>query len=128
MYRLAFGDQEALEPIRAASAKALFDLREQPGVQIGVVTSDNKTIVYSPLSKNIEAGSTSVEKPNAIVLTGSLSDRIATAAGADTSDTAPKPAVGDNALEPARVREMQSNLKANPPKPFDITRKMNIFT
>ena len=22
---------------------------------------------------------------------------------------------------------MQSNLKANPPKPFDITRKMNIF-
>ena len=44
------------------------------------------------------------------------------------SDAAPKPEVGDSALEPARVQEMQANLKANPPKPFDITRKMNVFS
>jgi hypothetical protein len=128
VYRLGFGDQEALETIRVASAKALFDLREQPGVRIGVVISDDTTMVYSPVSKNIEAGSTSVEKPNALVLTGSLSDRIAIAAGADTSDAAPKPEVGDSALEPARVQEMQANLKANPPRPFDITRRMNVFS
>jgi hypothetical protein len=128
VYRLGFGDQEALETIRVASAKALFDLREQPGVRIGVVISDDTTMVYSPVSKNIEAGSTSVDKPNALVLTGSLSDRVAIAAGADTSDTAAKPEVGDSALEPARVQEMQANLKANPPRPFDITRKMNVFS
>lgn len=128
VYRLGFGDQEALETIRAASAKALFDLRKQPGVRIGVVISDDTTMVYSPVSKNIEAGSTSVEKPNALVLTGSLSDRIAIAAGADTREATPKPEVGDSALEPARVQEMQANLKANPPKPFDITRKMNVFS
>lgn len=90
--------------------------------------SDNTTMVYSPVSKNIEAGSTSVEKPNAIILTGGGSDRIASAAGADTSETALKPEVGDVALEPAKVQQMQSNLKANPPKPFDIARKPNIFT
>jgi hypothetical protein len=128
VYRLGFGDQEALETIRMASAKALFDLREQPGVRIGVVISDDTTMVYSPVSKNIEAGSTSVDKPNALVLTGSLSDRVAIAAGADTSDTAAKPEVGDSALEPARVQEMQANLKANAPRPFDITRKMNVFS
>ena len=71
VYRLGFGDQAALETIRAASAKNLFDLREQAGVRIGVVISDDTTMVYSPVSKNIEAGSTSVEKPNAIVLSGS---------------------------------------------------------
>lgn len=128
VYRLGFGDQEALEAIRAASVVNLFDLREQPGVRIGVVISDTTTMVYSPVSKNIEAGSTSVEKPNAIVLTGGAGNRIATAAGADTGENAPKPEVGDKALAPAKVKEMQSDLKANPPKPFDITRKMNIFS
>jgi hypothetical protein len=128
VYRLGFGDQEALDFIRAASAVALFDLREQPGVRIGVVVSDDTTMVYSPVSKNIEAGSNSVEKPNAIVLTGGAGDRIATAAGADMTDDAPKPEVGEKALVLARVQVMQADLKANPPKPFDIARKMNIFT
>ncbi len=67
VYRLGFGDEEALDGIRRASAKNLFDLREQPGVRIGVVISDTTTMVYSPVSQNVEAGSTTVEKPNAIV-------------------------------------------------------------
>ena len=58
VYRLGFGDEQALNTIRAASATNLFDLREQPGVRIGVVISDATTMVYSPISKNIEAGST----------------------------------------------------------------------
>jgi hypothetical protein len=128
VYRLGFGDQEALETIRIASANQLFELREQPGVRIGVVISDGTTMVYSPVSKNVEAGSTSAEKPNAIVLTGSATDRIASAAGADNSETAPNADIGEMALKPARVKTMQENLKANPPKPFDITRKLNVFS
>jgi hypothetical protein len=128
VYRLGFGDQAALETIRTASAKNLFDLREQAGVRIGVVISDHTTMVYSPVSKNIEAGSTSVEKPNAIMLSGSAADRIATAAGSNTAEDAPRPEVGNKALEPSKVKQMQTDLKANPPKPFDITRKMNVFT
>jgi hypothetical protein len=128
VYRLGFGDQDALKAIRAASANSLFDLREQPGVRIGVVIADDTTMIYSPVSRNIEAGSTSVEKPNAIVLTGSAADRIATAAGTDTGEETQNPEVGFKALEPAKVQEMLSNLKANPPKPFDITRKLNVFS
>jgi hypothetical protein len=85
-------------------------------------------MVYSPVSKNIEAGSTSAEKPNAIILSGAASDRIASAAGADIGEEASRPEVGQKALEPTKVQEMQSNLKANPPKPFDITRKLNVFS
>src|SRR5215813_10608484 len=55
VYRLGFGDYTALEMIRAASAKNLFDLREQAGVRIGVIVADDTTMVYSPVSKNIEA-------------------------------------------------------------------------
>jgi len=128
VYRLGFGDPAALETIRAVSAKSLFDLREQAGVRIGVVISDDTTMVYSPVSKNIEAGSTSVQKPNAIVLSGSAADRIATAAGSDAGDDSGTPEVGNTALDPAKVDRMQKDLKANPPKPFDITRKMNVFT
>ncbi len=128
VYRLGFGDELALDAIRAASAKNLFNLREQPGIRIGVLISDATTMVYSPVSKNIEAGSMTIEKPNAIVLTGGAGDRIASAAGANTSENALKPEVGNTVLSSDKVSEIQSNLKANPPKPFDITRKMNIFT
>jgi hypothetical protein len=128
VYRLGFGDHTALEIVRAASAKNLFKLREQPGVRVGVVISDDTTMVYAPVSKNIEAGSTSVEKPNAIVLSGSAADHIARAAGSDRSDEVRTAEVGNNALAPAKVQAMQADLKANPPRPFDITRKLNIFS
>jgi hypothetical protein len=128
VYRLGFGDLEALDAIRAASDTNHFDLREQPGIRIGVVIADGITMVYSPVSKNIEAGSISAEKPNAILLSGSAGDRVAIAAGADTDENAPKAEVGNRPLAPAKVQEMLSDLKGNPPKPFDITRKMNIFT
>jgi len=128
VYRLGFGDQEALNTIRAGGDRNLIDLREQPGVRIGVVISDDTTMVYSPVSKNIEAGSTTVEKPNAIVLTSVATDLIATAAGADPAEDAPPAKIGNQALMPDRVERMQADLKANPPKPFDITRRMYVFS
>ena len=128
VYRLGFGDVQALDTIRAASHKNLFDLREQPGIRIGVVISDATTMIYSPISQNIEAGSTATKKPNGIVLTGAASDQIASAAGTNASESAVEREIGNTDLSSTSVDEMLSNLKSNPPKPFDITRKMNIFT
>ena len=42
VYRMGYGDPKALEIIRQASIDAMFDLREQPGVRIGVVISDTE--------------------------------------------------------------------------------------
>lgn len=128
VYRLGFGDRDALDTIRKASAGSHFDLREQPGVRIGVIVSDETAMVYAPISKNIEAGSTSVERPNAIVLKGAAADRVAAAAGAYTGGDALPREVGDQALKPAKVERMQSDLTANPPRPFDITRRLNVFS
>ncbi len=123
VYRMGYGDMEALEIIRTASAEQLFELREQPGVRIGVVVSDNRTMVFSPVPRNVEAGSTSVEKPNALVIEGAAAETLAHA----TALAGPRTEVGQTALTPERVDETVANLKADPPQPFDLSRKLKVF-
>lgn len=123
VYRMGYGDPKALEIIRKASNEAMFELREQPGVRIGVVISDDQTMIYAPVSRNVEAGSTTEEKPNAIMLEAGSTERLAEAAGAAEGETE----VGVMGMEPNRVAQMEADLKANPPRPFDLTRKLTVF-
>ena len=74
VYRMGYGDPAALEIIREASRDEMFNLREQPGVRIGVVISDDRTMVYAPVSRNVEAGSTTERRPNAIMLDGGVTE------------------------------------------------------
>ena len=124
VYRMGYGDVEALEIIREASLNEMFDLREQPGVRIGVVISDDRTMVYAPVSRNVEAGSTTEEKPNAIMLDGGPTEKLAEASGAAEGEME----VGVTGMEPGRVAQMTEDLKTNPPLPFDLTRKLRVFT
>ena len=124
VYRMGYGDPEALEIIRNASLGALFDLREQPGVRIGVVIADDTTLVYAPVPRNIEAGSTTREKPNAILLNGLATEKLAEATGVAQGERE----IGLVGMAPERVEAMDAELKANPPKPFDLTRKLTVFT
>ena len=123
VYRMGYGDPEALEIIREASQNQMFDLREQPGVRIGVVISDDRTMVYAPVSRNVEAGSTTEEKPNAIMLDGRVTEKLAEATGATEGEIE----VGVTGMEPERVTQMEADLKASPPHPFDLTRKLTVF-
>lgn len=124
VYRMGYGDPEALEIIRQASTNEMFDLREQPGVRIGVLISDDSTMVFAPVSRNIEAGSTTQEKPNAIMLQGGATQKLAQAAGGAQGDAE----VGLTGMEPKRVVQMMDDLEKNPPTPFDLTRKLSVFT
>jgi hypothetical protein len=128
VYRLGFGESEALEEIRKAASQNLLDLREQSGVRIGVVISDEDTMIFAPVSKNIEAGSETAEKPNAIMLRGSSADALVSAAGANPTSEAPEGEIGNAALDPARVKAMQADLDRNPPAKFDIARRMQVFS
>ena len=128
VYRLGFGEREALQVIRETASRSLLDLREQPGVRIGVIISDEDTMVFAPVSKNIEAGSDTAEKPNAIVLRGRPSESLARAAGAERSDDSPTGEIGGAALDPQKVEAMQAELQRNPPAKFDIARRLNVFT
>lgn len=123
VYRMGYGDPEALQIIREASRNKMFDLREQPGVRIGVVISDDRTMVYAPVSRNVEAGSTTEEKPNAIMLDGGATEKLAEAAGATEGEAE----VGVTGMEPERVAQMEVDLKQNPPLSFDLTRRLTVF-
>ena len=124
VYRMGYGDPEALEIIREASISEMFDLREQPGVRIGVVIADNRTMVFAPVSRNVEAGSVTEEKPNAIMLDGGATEKLAEAFGAAEGEAE----VGITGMTPTRVAQMTTDLKNNPPKPFYLTRKLRVFT
>lgn len=126
VYRMGYGDTEALNIIRNASVKHMFDLREQPGVRIGLVISDDRTIVYAPVSRNVEAGSTTADKPNAIEISGRSTNRLAEACGVDEGEQGAQE-IGKQGMEPGRVEQMQVNLQANPPQPADLTRRLTVF-
>ncbi len=132
VYRMGYGDTKGLESIRKASAEASLRLREQPGVRIGLVISDEQTLIYAPVSRNVEAGSTSPDKPNAIMIEGAATKALAAATGSQEPDAAdyeplPMPEIGLSSLDGERVREMEEDLKRTPPQPYDLTRKLNVF-
>tara|TARA_R110002051_G_scaffold30487_1_gene70513 strand:- start:19004 stop:20362 length:1359 start_codon:yes stop_codon:yes gene_type:complete len=128
VYRMGYGEVDALDILRKASAQASFRLREQIGVRIGVIISDDQTLIYAPLSANIEAGSTSDEKPNGIFLGGDVADKLAEKAGASrTSEQDHQAEIGRETLSHQRVTEVQEDLKRTPPLPVDLTRKLNVF-
>ncbi len=127
VYRLGYGIEAAFDLLRAASERNLLDLRVQHGIRIGVVISDDVTMVFFPVPLLIEARSTSVEKPNAIVLSGEPVERLAEAAGAGRTEERHQPEIGAQALAPAAATALKADLKTNPPQPFDISRALRVF-
>ena len=125
VYRMGYGEVAALEVLRQAAAGASFRLREQPGVRIGLVVSDDQTLVYAPVSASIEAGSTSDEKPNAILLGAAVAELL-------VEKTLGKPAegrspeIGIERLMPERVEAMEEDLRKAPPLPVDLTRQLRV--
>jgi hypothetical protein len=128
VYRLGYGTPSALEKLRAASTPNMLDLREQRGVRIGVVISDDRTMIFAPAPMLIEAGSTAAEKPNAIVLDAAAAEKLAVASGAGKVAEPAKQEVGVAALEPEVVQRLQQNLKSDPPQAFDVARKLRVFS
>ena len=93
-----------------------------------MIISDDDTMVFAPISKNIEAGSDTAEKPNAIVLRGASTEKLVRASGAHANDESPSGEIGNAALDPAKVEAMQADLERNPPAKFDITRRLQVFS
>jgi hypothetical protein len=76
----------------------------------------------------IEAGSTTIDKPNAIILSGVSTENIAEAAGAGTANASEKHEIGTEALRPVLVEALEKDLKMNPPQAFDVARTLRVFS
>ncbi|MDA1276711.1 MAG: hypothetical protein O2960_22055 [Verrucomicrobia bacterium] len=123
--RLGYGTLEGLKQIQEAAALHGQLVCHQPGVRISVVIADDTSLIFTPTPLLIEAGSNQPNQPNGIHLTTpppSLSDELGI--GPDSYETR---TIGLNTVPAATVEQVSTDLKANPPLKFDISRKERVF-
>ncbi|MEW8494548.1 MAG: hypothetical protein AB2604_12165 [Candidatus Thiodiazotropha taylori] len=126
VYRLGYGDTEGLDHIKKLSDEHMLELRQQPGVRIGVLITDETTLVYSPTPHLIEAGSDQEDKPNAIVIP-TATDAIEKAC-ATTSGTLPEDAeIGRSVVRVEALSAMKKDLEEVPPKQYSVARIERVF-
>ena len=134
VYRLGFGTEEGLRALQELAGQQHFALRQQQGLRVGLLVTDQRTLVYSPTPLLIEAGSTSEEKPNAIVISRGVDPTAALlhACGAPGVGGvgAPPPRdaeVGRTPATPAAVDASLASLKEVPPKKFSVARIERVY-
>jgi hypothetical protein len=108
VYRLGFGTEEGLRALQDLAGQEHFALRRQEGLRVGLLVTDQRTLVYSPTPLLIEAGSTSEEKPNAIVISRDVE-------------------LGLRPATPAAVEASLASLKEVPPKMFSVARIERVY-
>ena len=134
VYRLGYGTEEGLRALHELSDQQQFGLRQQEGLRVGLLVTDRRALVYSPTPLLIEAGSTSDQKPNAIVIARNSESTAALmrACGAPSErdpDT-PPPHIAEVGREPATpeaVEESLAALKETPPKKFSVARIERVY-
>jgi len=93
---------------------------QQQGIRVGVILTDETTVVYAPAPLLVEAGGTKGERTNAIRF--ETPSALAAGAGARPEITlSPVPVTA------TEVQGTAQDLKANPPMKFDIARKVRVF-
>lgn len=134
VYRLGFGTEEGLRALQDLAGQQHFALRQQQGLRVGLLVTDQRTLVYSPTPLLIEAGSTSEEKPNAIVISRDVEPTAAIlhacgAPGAGDAGTPPpqQAEVGKLPATPTAVEASLASLKEVPPKKFSVARIERVY-
>lgn len=134
VYRLGYGTEEGLLALQALATRHQLELRQQEGIRIGMLITDGQTVLYSPTPLLIEAGSVSVNKPNAVIIaakgesTAALMQACAANGAASESTPIPQHAeIGQKAATPVEVSASLKALKDIPPKIFDLARIERVF-
>ena len=124
--RLGYGTLEGLKALRDAASSFGALVCHQPGVRIGLLISDNTTLVYSPTPLLIEAGSKQSEQPNAIVL-DSVPNHVARDIGLGDNPNLDR-VIGLDPVKPQQIDELAQDLAVAPPVKFDLARQVRVFT
>lgn len=134
VYRLGFGTDEGLKALQELAAKQQFAIRQQEGLRVGLLVTDQRTVVYSPTPLLIEAGSTSEQKPNAVVISRHVdpTDALLHACGAPAAGNSMTPPpqqaeVGRQPATPQDVKASLASLKEAPPKKFSVARIERVY-
>ncbi len=123
--RLGYGDIEGLECVQQVASEWGITLDHQPGIRIGVLMTDETTLIYTPTPQLIEAGSSSPSHPNAIRLDSKEAPSLEAACGAKGDCMARE--VGLDPVKEITVQAVKQDLAVNPPKKFDVSRAERVF-
>lgn len=128
--RLGYGDIEAVELLSREAAALHTTLNTHAGVRIGVVIADDETLIYAPTPLHIEAGpkvdGTKPVKPNAIRVGLPPAD-LERDLGAGPEGLKEQ-TIGLDTADRAQIQEVKADLDARPPQPFDVSRRLRVFT
>jgi hypothetical protein len=122
VYRLGYGEPAAPELMVEVAAGIEAIIRRQPGIRIGVVIADDRTVVYSPTPQLIEAGPNTRGAANAIFL-GPAPEGLERDLRPESGDAR----VGGTSMSSAEIETIRQELTENPPQKFGIARRMNVF-
>jgi hypothetical protein len=135
--RIGFGDFDALDKVHQQTRNTGFYVRHQPALRVGVLLTDEQTLVWSPTPRAIEAVPESTDPsaspanmaPNGLFLGANPGEQIAQAVCAEGTDTDQRHAeIGTCVVKPEQVAEIDKALTDNPPIPVDLARVTRVFS
>ena len=123
--RLGYGTLEGLKLLRECASSMQNLVCHHPGIRIGLLIADETTLVYSPTPLLIEAGSTSPERPNAILLNTPPAEVLRDMGMGEEGEASR--VIGLDGVESAVVQKVEADLAANPPLKFDLARTVRVL-
>lgn len=127
--RLGLGEIEAARLLRDTAQKLGTTLNRCDGVRIGVLVADDQTLIYSPtplLVSTPPKSDTASPRPNAILVGPPPAD-LSRDLGIGPEGNKEK-VVGLDPVPLSTLTAVETEMKTNPPLPFDLTRKMMVYT
>lgn len=125
VFRLGYGEFDGLKFLESTAVDLGTMIQRQPGIRIGLIVSDTTTMVYAPTPALIEAGPSSPDSPNAVVIEGTPPE-IERGLG-HGEDGVKGQVVGLDKATAADVEKVEIDLKNNPVQKFDIARTVRVF-
>lgn len=126
VYRLGYGDIEALVELEKAAHSLGTMVTRHEGVRVGMVIADEETLVYSPTPQLVEAGPRKLSTPNAIRL-GPPPASVQRELGQGPKGIKDR-RIGQDKATRADIEAVSTDLKARPPQQFDIARTVRVFS
>ena len=125
VFRLGYGDLKAVQLLEQTASDLGTMIQRQPGIRIGLVLSDDTTLVYSPTPLLIEAGRCRPRTPNAIRLDRTPPGVVRELGQGENGVRDQK--IGLDKATRKEIGEIEADLKRNPPQKFDVARRIQVF-
>jgi hypothetical protein len=123
--RLGYGAIEGIELLQRTAEQLGRTVYHRPGIRVGLLVSDRATLIFSPIPLLIEAESTPLPRPNALLLDATAPDASPTLTSfrREAEDLIQ----GGEAVDAGQIEEVRKDLEANPPLKFDLARVVRVF-